>query len=344
MASERIAVFLPNWVGDAVMATPTLRALRKRFGPEAHLIGIMKPPIAETLRGNPHLDEVWAIDRAAAGRLGNVALLTRMRRPRLDWSVHLTNDLASAVLARVAGVRERAGYARNGRGRLLTRALEPPRDGKAYRPVSALDYYLEIAYAAGCEPEGPRMELAVTLEDDAVADHALGRAGLAERPFVAFNSSGAYGAAKLWPEEYCAEAARRIADELDTAVIVLCGPAERESAGRIADAAAHPLVRSLAGEPVSIGLSKAVVRRSRALVSTDSGPRHFGAAFGVPVVALFGPTHIAWSDTHYPGEVRLQRSVACGPCQQRTCPEGHHRCMRELSVDDVVTATRRVLA
>jgi heptosyltransferase-2 len=121
-------------------------------------------------------------------------------------------------------------------------------------------------------------------------------------------------------------------------VLVLCGPAERDLADRIAASAGRGAVRSLAGFPVSIGLTKACVRRAALLVSTDSGPRHFAAAFARPVVALFGPTHIAWTDTFYPREIHLQKPVPCGPCQQRTCPEGHHRCMVELTVDEVYSA------
>ncbi len=115
-------------------------------------------------------------------------------------------------------------------------------------------------------------------------------------------------------------------------------------ARRTAAKADHPRVFSLADEPVSVGLSKAVIRRSRCLVSTDSGPRHLGAALNVPVVALFGPTEIAWSDTHYAREIRLQHAVDCGPCGQRECPEGHHKCMRDLSVETVFAAVRSALS
>ncbi len=308
------------------------------------MIGVMKPHIAEVLRGLPWLDEVWPYDRLSRDwRLRPLALLGRLLRARVDLSIHLTNDFLSAALARAGGVRQRIGYARYRRGWLLSTPLEPLRIGAELEPVSALDYYLEIAYAAGCGPESPEMELAVTPQDEAAADRAWSRLGLCGQPVVALNSSGAFGAAKLWPREYCAALAKRIATELGRAVLVLCGPAEKRQAAEIVEAAAHPRVMSLADQPVSIGLSKAVVRRSSALVSTDSGPRHFGAAFGIPVVALFGPTHIAWSDTHYPNETQLQQSVDCGPCQQRTCPAGHHRCMRELAVQRVFESLRRVL-
>jgi len=97
------------------------------------------------------------------------------------------------------------------------------------------------------------------------------------------------------------------------------------------------------GPALSIGLTKACVRRADLLVTTDSGPRHFAAAFGRPVVTLFGPTHIAWTETYQPAALHLQKTVPCGPCQQRVCPEGHHRCMRELLPAEAFAAARRLL-
>lgn len=343
---RRIAVFLPNWVGDAVMATPTLRALRSRFGPEVEVIGIMRPIIDEVLAGTPWIDAVWHHDPASPDpHLRRPALVRRLRGAAVDLTLHLTNDFESAFAAWIGGVPQRAGYVRRGRGWLLTTRLDPPRRGRKLRPVPASEYYLALAHALGCPEVSPRLELATTSGDEAAADHAWAAMGIApdERPVV-LNSSGAFGAAKLWPERHCAGLAGRIARELGLSVVVLCGPAERERAARIAAAAGHPRVTSLAGAPLSIGLSKACVRRARCLVSTDSGPRHFGAAFGVPVIALFGPTDPAWTDTRYAGELRLAVPVPCGPCAQRDCAPGHHACMERLSVDDVYRALAHVVA
>jgi len=80
------------------------------------------------------------------------------------------------------------------------------------------------------------------------------------------------------------------------------------------------------------------------MITTDSGPRHFAAAFDVPVVTLFGPTHIQWSETHYADAAHLQVDVPCGPCQQRVCPLVHHRCMRDLSVQDVYDTAIEMLS
>ena len=116
------------------------------------------------------------------------------------------------------------------------------------------------------------------------------------------------------------------------------GRASATAATAIVEGAGHPEVVGLAGMDLSIGLTKACVRRSALMITTDSGPRHFAAAFNVPVISLFGPTNIAWTRTYHPHAVHLYRPVPCGPCQKPVCPLGHHRCMTELLPDDVFRA------
>lgn len=343
--SRSIAVFMPNWIGDAVMATPTLRALRHHAGPAGKLVGIMQWPIAALLAGTNWFDEIRLREGAdAAPGVDWRAFARRLRRAGFDLSIHLTNDFASALAARLGGVPQRAGYVANRRGWLLTERLQRNPAGGAGPRVSTLDAYRSIARAAGCDVDSARMELATTPAEEALADRAWASLGLAggERPVV-LNSSGRYGPAKRWPERHCAALASRIARDLGLPVVVLAGPAERESAARIAEAAAHSRVASIADPRPSIGLSKACVKRSRCLVSTDSGPRHLGAAFGVPVVALFGPTDPALTDTRHDGEVRLAVPMDCRPCQRRECPLGHHACMEQLDVESVFAAVARAI-
>jgi heptosyltransferase II len=159
------------------------------------------------------------------------------------------------------------------------------------------------------------------------------------------NTGGAFGSAKNWPVEHFAALAKRIAADFGLAVLVNCGPSEREESRSIARQANHPRVMSLANETaLPIGLSKAIIRRARMLVSTDSGPRFFGIAFGKPVVTLFGPTDPRMTETHYEREAVVSLKLDCQPCMERTCPLVHHRCMRELPVDVVYAAVARQLA
>jgi heptosyltransferase-2 len=352
----RLAVFLPNWIGDVVMATPTLRALRGLVGPEGRIVGVMRPYVAQVLAGTPFLDaELFYDPRSKQADLRSRALVGKLRAEKLDTVVLLTNSLRTGVLARLSGAPRRVGYARSFRGPLLTDALTPQSSGRTwygacrYTPSPVLDYYLELAYALGCPPESPQLELAVSPADQAAAEHVWRTLNIpANRPTIVFNSGGAFGAAKLWPNEYFSELARRLVARTDASILMLCGPSERDTARDVVARARDPRVVSLADDrlashPLSIGLSKACVERASLMVTTDSGPRHFAAAFNVPVVSLFGPTHIDWSENHQPEALHLQKKLPCGPCQQRVCPLGTHQCMRDLKVDEVEGAALKML-
>jgi heptosyltransferase-2 len=342
----RIVVFCPNLVGDTVMATPALRALRRHFA-DARIDGVIKPHVAPTLDGAPWLDALIPFDPRSADPAHRArALLRRFRSARYDLALLLPNSYRSALLAWLGGVPRRVGYARGGRGFLLTDRLRPARDARGQRlPTPIVDDYLALVRHLGGRVDSVRTELFTTEADERAADAAWARLGLPRRgPVACLNTGGAFGPAKNWPAESFAALARRLADEAVAAVLVVCGPSERAAAREIVAKAGHDRVVSLADEPLGLGLTKACIRRSALLITTDSGPRHFAGAFGVPVVTLFGPTHIAWTRTYHPHAIHLQQPVPCGPCQKGVCPLGHHRCMRELRVEAVYDAAARLLS
>jgi heptosyltransferase-2 len=336
-----IAVFWPNWIGDAVMATPAVRALRAFF-PQAHFLNLLRPYVAGVLEGSPWLgDPGHRIVLDSKGPWANrwPAATKRLRRQRVDLAVIFPNTFRSALVAWLGGCRRRIGFARYGRGLLLTDRLHPRRDARGKRlPSPVIEDYNRLAEMAGCPPPGFRMELWTTADDETAAKVVWKQAGFAICPeVVCLNPGAAFGSAKHWPVEHFATLARSLVDRRGSGILILCGPNERDLANRIARETARPRVHSLADHPVSLGLTKACVRRSDLLITTDSGPRHFAAAFNVPVVSLFGPTHIVWTDTRYAREIQLQKKVDCGPCQLRVCPLDH-RCMTQLSPEEVFAA------
>lgn len=337
----RLALFIPNWVGDVVMATPAIRALRQLAG-DGSLVGVMRPYVSEVLGGSDWFDEtfLYAKGETDAGLRWSV-VRERLRAAPIDKAVLLTNSMRTAWMAYQSGASERVGAAGNLRNPLLTTKVYQARQGWRRLKSPTIHGYLQVALAAGCEWPSPTLELSTTDDDEAGADAVWRRLGLPEGDQVAvFNTGGAFGAAKDWPGEYFAELARRLAQQQNMSVLINCGPSERSAAKRIVQQAADPRVVSMADEPeLPIGLTKAVIRRSRMLVSTDSGPRFFAVAFGVPVVTLFGPTSTRLTRTGSRLEISLSMDLDCQPCMQRTCPLKHHQCMRDLSVDRVYAAT-----
>ncbi len=340
------AVWLPNWIGDAVMATPAIRLLRNHF-PDDELTGIFRVPNADVLAGSNLLDDML-LDQTSSkfSWKQKIQFLRKLRAEQFDEIILMTNSLRTAAVARLAGIPKRIGFQRDGRGWLLTDRLQPK---SRTEPNPALDEYLRLVhYACGINEKEiisnrPAIELQTTSEDEELWNEFAGKFQLSEGSYICLNSGGAFGAAKLWPLEHFVKLAKRIVCEMEMPVVMLCGPAERELAREFVKQTNHPLILSLAEEAISVGLSKATVKHSRLMITTDSGPRHFAAAFDVPVVTLFGPTHIAWSETNYENAIHLQQAVDCGPCQKRTCPLGHHRCMQELGVDRVYEQTCQLL-
>jgi heptosyltransferase II len=337
----RVGVFLPNWIGDVVMATPALRALRERAGRQGRLIGIMRPYVADVLAGTNWLHQSIVYDKQP-GRFpfASREVYQQLRCAEMDCVVLLTNSLRTAWMAWRSGARERIGYAGDMRSWLLTSRLARPQASTA-----TIDSYLQLAAAAGAAAGSTRLELATTATEELAADAVWQTLGLPPgQRVVLLNSGGAYGAAKRWPAEHFVELARQIVADDRWSVLVNCGPAERQIAKEIESKAGDARVVSLARfDQLPIGLTKACIRRSRVIVSTDSGPRHIAIAFGRPVVALFGPTDPAATATHYAGETSLSLGLDCQPCMARVCPLGHHRCMRELTVEKVYAAVRAAL-
>lgn len=337
----RVAVFLPNWIGDVVMATPAVRGLRDHF-PDSELVAVCKPYVSDTLAGSPWFAHTVHFDARGKRdhRLWGVA--KRLRQLNADTAVLFPNSLRAAVAARLGGCRTVVGFGRYFRDVLLTRRLYPARDAKGKpKPTPVIDDYNRIVQLLGVPDPGHRMELFVTLADESAADAAWNRLKLHRYgSVIGLNPGGAFGSSKHWPTEYFAQLARTLTDR-GAGVLVLCGPSERDTARQIVAAADRSAVVSLADEPLSIGLTKATVRRLTTLVTTDSGPRHFAAAFDVPVVSLFGPTHIAWTETYFDKAVHVQKAVPCGPCQLRVCPLDH-RCMTTLTPQDVLEAMARL--
>jgi heptosyltransferase-2 len=267
-----------------------------------------------------------------------------MRQEQIDLAVLFPNTIRSALVAWLGACKRRVGYRRYARSGFLTDALDPVRsaDGNLL-PSPIIKAYNRLVEHVGCATPSYRMELYTTPRDEAAAGRVWDQASFVRSAeVVCLNPGAAFGAAKHWPAESFASLARRLAERRGSGVLVLCGPGERDLARQIGALARHPAVFTLAEQPLSLGLTKACVRRADLLVTTDSGPRHFAAAFGRPVVTLFGPTHIAWTETYYARAIHLQRRVDCGPCQRRVCPLDH-RCMKLLSPDEVYTAAVQLL-
>jgi len=335
---------MPTWVGDAVMATPTLRSLRAGF-PNAQLIGVMRPVISDLLAGTSLLDEHVPFNKRQRFKL-----ISSLRAAKLDAMVLLTNSLWTAVVARLAGVKRVVGYNRDARGWLLTDRIPVPASKQANKQhakhssnkvhTPAIDYYLGLVEHMGCEVDDRRSELSITAAESELAKSLWKKCQFdSNAATIVLNSNSATDVSRLWPADKVRELATQLAANHGYQVLLHCGPAECEMANRLAAEVNHPLVASMGlAIDLPIGLTKAVLARAAAVVSTDSGPRHIAVALNRPVISLFGPTDPHGTRTYNLTETPLSVDLACRPCYAKTCPLKHGQCMQDISVQSVVQA------
>jgi heptosyltransferase-2 len=336
----KILLRLPNWIGDIVMATPALRAVRAGF-PDAE-IALLGPAAAlSMLDGAPWFDRAIALPRER-GPLAPWRLGRSLRAERFDAAILLPNSWSSAVVALAAGIPRRIGYDNDFRGVLLTESLPVRRVGRL-RPVPMVEYYLALCRKAGCpiERTARHLELPVTgaaIERTAAWDRAHGLAP-DERP-IAFNVGASFGGSKLWTIEGWAAVAEHFL-RAGRRVIVYGGPSDRPVVEAVL--AATKVAGAIGTTEIPLQDLCAHMRRAALLVSTDSGGRHFGVAAGIPVVVLMGPTHPNYTELDYDRYCVLLEKVECWPCHLRTCPIDH-RCMRRIGPERVIAAAEDFLA
>lgn len=339
---KEVAIFLPNWVGDAVMATPLLRALREGLDQRVRLVGVCKPVIGALLQGTQWFSKYLFIPPVNdTGILGRFEIVRRLRIASFDTAILLPNSFESAFIARLSGFKKIVGYGRDGRSFLLTHPLVAPRDGRKWQAISPVDYYLRIADYMDCDSGDRRMELGLTPMDLFLYRKFWLRTGFsADRHTIVINNSGAFGGSKHWPDRYVLDLALVLANS-DCQVILHCGPDERVASNAIACKLNSPKIQSMGiMDYLPIGLSKSVLANASLVVTTDSGPRHIALAFNKPVVTLFGPTDYQWTRTYNVSESVLAEELPCRACWKRQCPLGHHNCMVNLSVEKVFAEVR----
>jgi heptosyltransferase-2 len=349
----RILIVQPSWVGDVVMATPMLRAMRDLY-PDAHISYLARRYVKEILTGMPWADRVLTYrtgkTRSKTGK-GTFDLAARLRAGRFDLAVLLPNSFKTALVCKMANIPRVFGYDRDGRGFLLTDRLLPIKERGRFVPSPIIHAYMSLARYLGSASRDLRMELFVTEAERRGGADVLRRAGISDAldrpagsgrpPMVMLNPGAQYGAAKLWKPEYFAAIGDRFVTEQNATVLLSSSPREREIVAAVRSHMRQPSV-DLSAAGMTLGTLKEVVRRCDLMVTNDTGPRHIAAALDVPVVSVFGPTDPAWTEIYYPRERQVAVKVFCGPCQKKICPLDH-RCMTLVTPEMVWAAANDLL-
>lgn len=350
MDLTRTLIIKPSSLGDVIQALPVAWALRSRH-PGIRIDWLAMPACAGVVERLGAIDHVMLFDRRLYGQvwrspramLSFAWFVARLRRRRYTAVLDLQGLLRSGFLAYASGAPWRIGLsdAREGADRFYNRTVAVPAG-----VMSAVDRYMLAAEALGVPPGAERrFDIAIPGAIAVASRNLLADEGLAEgRPYVVIVPAARW-ATKRWPEERFAAVAQRIDEQLGLVPVVVGAPAEREIAsrmrqmrgGRFVDLVGRTDVKTLA----------AVLRGAECVVTGDTGPMHLAAAVGRPVVAIFGPTDVDKTGPYGPGHVVLMDRADCARCERRSCLwEGQKHelmCLRNISVDDVFEAVRRMI-
>lgn len=376
-----LVVRLPTWVGDAVMAVPALRALRRRF-PAARIALLGGSHLEHLLAGARVHDEYLALPR---GRVGARAVIELLRPLCADLAVVLPHSFRAAWETLRAGIPVRVGYAREWRRPLLTHSLAPHRRrekiacgtrlklialaglGRLSRsawlsavrrrppvlaerrraedivPVPMVAQYLELVSVLGATADGQGPRLTVSAGARAVGEAAFATLGVgADAALLAINAGASFGGSKVYPLPQLARAVDALCESTGMRPLLLCGPGEESLAAQLEALLTTPAY-STARALLGLDAIQWAIARSRLLITTDTGPWHIANALGTPSVVLMGPTDPRYTASHLRHSIVLRELVPCGPCHLKTCPFDHHRCMTGIAPEHVVEAGHALL-
>ncbi|MFH1549459.1 MAG: lipopolysaccharide heptosyltransferase II, partial [Planctomycetota bacterium] len=334
---KRILVRAPNWLGDVIMLTPCIRALRDAF-PDAHVGVLVKKNFADVFRQNPAVNEIIPFD-SDRGLRKIFALRRLVKKGGFDLAIVFPRSFRSALPVSLARVPRRIGYGTEGRGFLLTDAV--PRE-KELLKTHRVNYYAHLLRPLGVEKVPDRTEIFPSEDDFSWADRFLANAGSAkETPLIALHCGAAYGTAKQWPHERFARLAGLLHKEYNARIIIVGGPGEKKPAEKIAADAGCDCKIS-AGKTTVLQLA-ALLKRCDLLVTNDTGPMHVADAAGTRILAVFGPTDPVTTAPYGRFHRIVTVNAGCAPCLLRECPTDH-RCMTGVTVEMVLKETGRMLA
>lgn len=336
----KVLIRATNWVGDAIMALPALRAVRKRFS-DAEIAIVARPYVGDIYRDQGICDQLVPYDPKGlhSGWAGRERLAREIRTQKFDVALLLQNAFDAAWLAWRAKIPERIGYARDARSFLLTKALSVPKPGEI--PAHEKFYYLELLHRAGwLESVLDEKFIGLQVSDDKrkAADEFLHKSGArAAARRIAIGAGASYGSAKCWPPSRFAEVTNRLQSESDADVILFGTAGEAGVSAAIAAELRRPPI-DLTGK-TAIAELPALLSQCHIFIGNDSGAMHVAAAVGLPIVAVFGPTDPLGTAPVTPRCNIVQQRPYCSPCFLRRCPTDH-RCMTAVTAEMVEAAAK----
>lgn len=337
---KKILLIRTDRIGDVLLSTPVIKALRKRF-PRSHIAFMVRPYCRDIVLGNPCLDEVIVYDKDGAEQTfwRTVRFALELRRKRFDLALILHPANRAHLIAFLAGIKRRIGFNRKLAFLLTDRIEHKKQEGTRHE----LEYTLDFARFLGIEPWEKELFMPVHLKSEMYIEQFFLKEGVEKEEKIIAVHPGASCPSKIWPIERFVQAAERIADEFNARIVFVGG---KDIADKAKEAIrVMPRFHIDAIGKTTVSQLASLLRRCSLFLSNDSGPVHIAAAFGVPVVAIFGRKQAGLSSARWgplsANSAVLHKDAGCVQCLAHNCQRGF-ACLQAVSVEDVMAAVRNV--
>jgi len=334
----KILIVVVNWLGDALLSTVVIRAIRENY-PQAYIGCMIVPRVKEILQDNPHLNEIIIYDEEGEHRgiWGKLRFIKILRRKKFDRAFLLHRSFTRTLLCYLSGIPERIGYYTKKRGFLLTRKIPQPKIDSLHR----LDFYLNILKAEGIKVKDRNCIFVIRDEDREYINRLLESEGIKEEDKLIVVHPGGNWGPKRWPKEYFALTSDRLIEDFKAKVVITGSKDDRELENKIKDLMEkNPIC--LCGK-TSLKQLGALFERVSLIITGDTSAMHIAYAVGAKLICLFGPTHPSLTGPVGKGIYKiLQKDVGCKiPCYKVDCKD--NICMKAISSEEVLREAKDLL-
>ncbi len=326
---KKILIINVNWLGDVIFSTPAIRALRKHY-PGAYISCLVVCRCEEVLKNNPFINEIIVYDEYGKHKslFSKIKFIGYLRKKKFDVVYVLHPALRRAMIGYLAGISQRIGYSTKARAFLLTKAITPPEE-----LIHKIDYFLYLLKKCAIAADNRECDFFINASDEEEAEKILLGAGIKKgEPYVVVNPGGNW-LQKRWPVNNFAQVSDLLIENKGVKIIIAGGKKDIELAEEIFSCMRNSPY--LITGKTNLHQLAAIMKKSRCVVSSDSGPLHISAAVGANTVAVFGPTSSRLTGPVGRGKIIiLQKDAGCDiPCYQSECVE--NRCMKLISAREV---------
>ena len=339
--ADRILIVRTDRIGDVVLSTPAITAVRKAF-PQAYIVAMVSPETQEIVRGNPHLNEIILYDKKTRHKsfLKTLDFAMRLKEKKFDMAFILHSTVRINLVCFLAGIARRVGYARGKMDFLLTDKLEyKKRLGEKHEA----EYSLDVLRHVGIKAEMSPLVMVAKKKDEENVDRLLRETELGAEKFIVVHP-GASDVSKMWPKEKFAGLADILIDRFGVRVVFVSS-AEQAKIGEEARRLMKNKPVSLCGQ-TSLGELAALLKRASLFVSNDSGPVHIACAVGTSVISIFSRNKKGLSPTRWAPLGKktrvVHKDVGCTECLAHNCKKAF-LCINSVSVEEIVEKASELL-